>query len=87
VDPLIHIAGKNPLLCAIQVYENLNLASEAELIPRFSWSAKRIYGLNASGQNHGLLIGTRGWVPNASVDRLLASNGKSGASAQQHSIF
>lgn len=63
VDPLIRIAGKNPLLCAIQVYENLNLASEAELIPRFSWSEKRIYGLNAAGQNHGLFMGTRGWVP------------------------
>jgi hypothetical protein len=30
---------------------------------RFSWSTKRMYGLNAPGQNHGLLIGTRGWVP------------------------
>src|ERR1700704_2544405 len=41
-----------PLLCAIQVYETLDPTSVAELIPRFSWSVKRMYGLNAPGQNH-----------------------------------
>jgi hypothetical protein len=69
VDFLISIAGKNPLLCAIQVYETLDPASEAELIPRFSWSAKRMYGLNAPGQNHGLFMGTRGWVPSEATIR------------------
>ena len=63
VDFLIGVVGKNPLLCAIQVFETLNPASVAELIPRFSWSTQRMYGLNAPGQNHGLLMGTRGWVP------------------------
>jgi len=63
VDFLISIAGRCPLLCAIQVYETLDPASVSELIPRFSWSTKRMYGLNAPGQNHGLLVGTRGWVP------------------------
>jgi hypothetical protein len=63
VDLLISIVGKNPLLCAIQIYETLDPASLAELIPRFSWSAKRMYGLNAPGQNHGLFMGVRGWVP------------------------
>jgi hypothetical protein len=65
IDFLISIAGKNPLLCAIQFYETLDPASEAELIPRFSWSAKRMYRLNAPGQNHGLFMCTRGWVPQA----------------------
>jgi hypothetical protein len=63
VDFLIGIVGESPLLCAIQVYETLNPASLAELTPRFSWSAQRIYSLNAPGQNHGLLMGTRGWMP------------------------
>ena len=63
VEFLISIAGKCPLLCAIQVYETLDLTSVSELMPRFSWSTKRMYGLNAPGQNHGLLMGTRGWVP------------------------
>src|SRR5260370_36427042 len=63
VDLLVDIVGKNPLLCAIQVYEALVAASVAEMTPRFSWSAQLMYGLNAPGQNHGLLMGTRGWVP------------------------
>jgi hypothetical protein len=67
IDFLIGIAGKNQLLCAIQIYETLDPASEAELIPRFSWSTKRMYGLNGPGQNHGLFIGTRGWVPQAAT--------------------
>jgi hypothetical protein len=54
VDFLIGIAGENPLLCAVQVYETLNGASLAELTPRFSWSAQRTYGLSAPSQNHGL---------------------------------
>jgi hypothetical protein len=67
VDFLISIAPKNPLLCAIQVYETLDTTSVSELMPRFSWSTKRLYGLNAPGQNHGLLIGTRGWVPGSAT--------------------
>jgi hypothetical protein len=63
VDFLVGIVGKNPLLCAIQVYETLVAASLAELTPHFSWSAQRMYGLNAPAQNHGILMGTRGWVP------------------------
>jgi hypothetical protein len=63
VDFLIGSVGENPLLCAIQVYEALNPTSLTELTPRISWSAQRMYGLNAPGQNHGLLMGTRGWVP------------------------
>ena len=63
VNVIINIAGKTPLLCAIQIYETLDSASVSELMQRFSWSTKRMYGLNAPGQNHGLLIGTRGWVP------------------------
>jgi hypothetical protein len=63
VDLLIGIAEKNPLLCAIQIYETLDRVSLAELTPRFSWSEKRMYGLNAPGQNHGIFMGSRGWVP------------------------
>jgi aminopeptidase-like protein len=37
--------------------------SLAELRPRFDWSALRVYGLNARGENHGILLGTRGWMP------------------------
>ena len=63
VDFLAHRFGQNRLLCAIQIFETVDPASLADLRPRFDWSALRIYGLNAPGENHGILLGTRGWVP------------------------
>ena len=46
----------NRLLIAIQVYENLDAASLADVEARFEWSELRIYDLNAPGQNHGILL-------------------------------
>jgi len=63
VDDLVHRFPRNRLLCAIQVYETVDPSSLAELTLRFDWSALRIYRLNAPGDNHGILLGTRGWVP------------------------
>jgi hypothetical protein len=63
VDFLLHTFGRNRLLCAIQVYETVVPVSLAELRPRFDWSAMRVYGLNAAGENHGILLGARGWIP------------------------
>ena len=63
VDVLVSRLGRGRLLCAIQIYETIDPASLAELTPRFDWWAPRIYGLNAPGANHGILLGTRGWVP------------------------
>ena len=57
----------NPLLCAIQVFETTTGASINELALLFDWSALRIYDVNAPGQNHGILIGTTGWVPRSPV--------------------
>jgi 16S rRNA G966 N2-methylase RsmD len=53
----------NPMLFAIQVYERIVPASLAELILPFEWSTLRIYNFNDLGQNHGLLLLTRGWRP------------------------
>ena len=53
----------NPLLFSIQVYERIEPASLAEVRRRFDWSALRIYDFGPKGQNHGLLLGTRGWRP------------------------
>jgi hypothetical protein len=62
-DLLLHRFGQNQLLCAIQICEATDHVSLAELKKRFAWSTVRIYGLNATGENHGILLGTRGWVP------------------------
>jgi len=53
----------NPMLFAIQVYERIVPASLAELTRRGDWSTLRIYNFNEAGQNHGLLLMTRGWRP------------------------
>ncbi len=53
----------NRLLFSIQVYERIDPASLAELTARFDWSALRIFNFNLPGQNHGLLLATRGWRP------------------------
>jgi hypothetical protein len=50
----------NPMLFAIQVYEKIVSESLAALTARFDWSALHIYDFTTPGQNHGLLLGTRG---------------------------
>jgi hypothetical protein len=63
VDLLFNVFTHNRLLCAVQVYEAVNVASLAELKSRFDWSTLRVYALNAPGQNHGILLGSKRWVP------------------------
>ena len=63
VDLLIARYPRNPLLCAIQIHETLDPASAAGLSTRFDWTQTRTYDLNAPGENHGILIGTRSWNP------------------------
>ena len=63
VDLLVHRFAQNPLLCAIQIHETVDPVSLAELKPRFHWSALRVYDLNTPGARHGILLGSRGWVP------------------------
>jgi hypothetical protein len=62
VDFLLHGFSQNRLLCAIQVCEVVLPVSMTELRARFDWSTLRIYALNVPGQNHGILLGTKGWV-------------------------
>jgi len=63
VDVLLRRFKANLLLFAVQVYEIVHPGSLADVKTRFDWSALRIYDLNAHGQNHGILLGTKGWIP------------------------
>jgi hypothetical protein len=63
VDFLLYRFSHTHLLCAIQVYEVVLPVSMAELRARFDWSTLRILELNTQGQNHGILLGTKGWAP------------------------
>jgi len=63
VDFVEHRFPLNRLLFAIQIYEKVDPDSIAELGPRFAWMERRVFALNAPGENHGVLLGTRGFVP------------------------
>lgn len=62
VDLLISRFPANPLLLAVQLYETTQPSSLEELTARCEWSATRLYDLFDAGQNHGVLLGTRGWA-------------------------
>ena len=38
-------------------------AALAEAERSLEWSTLRVYDFNVEGQNHGILLGTRGWTP------------------------
>ena len=63
VDFLLHAFAHNRLLCAVQVYETVAPGSLVEVKSRFDWSRLRVYDLNPLGENHGILLGTKGWTP------------------------
>jgi len=63
VDVLLRRFKANLFLFAVQVYETVHPDSLGDVKRRFDWSALRIYDLNAPGQNHGILLGTKGWIP------------------------
>ena len=62
VDLTIAAIGHHKLLFAIQVWETVEPGSLADVTARFSWSAMKVYDINAPGRNPGLLLGTWGWV-------------------------
>lgn len=63
LDLLVQRFPRTALLLAIQVYEKVEPASLSELTARCDWWAQHIYELNEAGQNHGVLLATRGWAP------------------------
>jgi len=63
VDLLLHRFPDNQLLCVVQVHEIVLPDSMSELKARFDWSTERIYDLNTPGQNCGIVLGTKGWIP------------------------
>jgi hypothetical protein len=65
VDLLVGRFRANPLLFGVQVFERTDGASLEELRRRFDWSTVRIYAVDAPGRNHGVVLGTSGWVPDA----------------------
>jgi len=63
VDFVLHSLANNRVLCAVQIFETVDAGSLVDLESRFDWSASRVYSLNAPGENHGILLGAKGWAP------------------------
>jgi hypothetical protein len=57
------------MLFAIQVYEKVDPASLSEAQVLVDWSELRVYAFNVAGKNHGLLLATKGWRPQATEDQ------------------
>ena len=55
-------AGRK-ILFATQVYEKVEPRSLAKLEGVLDWCQLTVYNFNASGRNHGILLGTKGWTP------------------------
>jgi hypothetical protein len=53
------------MLFAVQVYEKVDPDSLAEVQTLVDWSDQRVYAFNVAGKNHGLLLATKGWRPEA----------------------
>ena len=54
---------RHKLLFATQVYEKVDGASLAEVQRLLDWTRLRVYGINSTGRNHGIVLGTKGFRP------------------------
>jgi hypothetical protein len=61
IDFIARSFPRTNVLLAVQVHERTLRASISEVSSQCSWSALKIYDINAHGQNHGILLGGLGW--------------------------
>ena len=67
VDLVSKLFLRNKLLFAVELLEAFDQGSVAEVTKRFDWSKLRIYDIDVAGRNHGILLGTRNWMPSDDV--------------------
>jgi hypothetical protein len=63
MDALYH---NQPVLYVIQIFERLEPTSLAKVRQQLDWSERHIYDINAPGMRHGILLGSRQWIPSES---------------------
>lgn len=63
IEQIVRQFEKQKILFAAQVYENVKPTSLTQLQTQLTWTELRIYDINESGRNHGILLGTIGWAP------------------------
>jgi hypothetical protein len=68
--PIVDVVGEieqtyagQPVLYVTQAHEHIEPTSLNGLKREFDWSDLRIYDVNAEGMRHGVLLGSKRWVP------------------------
>lgn len=61
IDFFESLYSEMPILYVIQVHQQVEPNSLAELTRRFEWWERRIYDINQEGMKHGILLGCRRW--------------------------
>ena len=67
VDDFERVYGGSPVLYVIQVHQNIEPDSLANLKRKLGWSDLRIYDINVEGMKHGILLGANRWEPGPST--------------------
>jgi hypothetical protein len=62
-DQIVCRFPKHKTLFAIQIYEKTSAPSLSQIQSQLDWTEMRIYTINETGRNHGVLLGTKGWQP------------------------
>jgi hypothetical protein len=63
VDRIVREFPKRNILFAVQIYEKVRKPSLTQIQRRLDWTTLHTYEINEKGRNHGILLGTKGWVP------------------------
>ena len=63
IDQIVRQFPRHNILFAMQVYEKVSKHSLTQIQMRLDWTELRIYDINEKGRNHGILLGTEGFVP------------------------
>jgi hypothetical protein len=63
IEQITHQFATHKIVFATQVYEKVSTRSLIPIETRLDWTELHIYDVNKHGRNHGVLLGTKGWVP------------------------
>ena len=63
IERIGHQFAEHHIIIATQVYEKVKADSLAQLQSQLDWTELRLYDFNEKGRNHGVLLGTKGWMP------------------------
>jgi len=63
IEHIVRRFSKHHMLFAVQVYEKVSEPSLNQIRTMCDWTELRIYDVNEKGRNHGILLGSKRWMP------------------------